>query len=519
MRRRDVGKVLLASAVVPAVALVARRAEAQSSCSTPPCYPLFGNETTSTVVDYTYPPGNVKRYGAVGGFASPSTVDDGPAIQNAIDSGAGVVYFPNGIYRVGAPLRIRPDSGQIPGYTGPVGTQNLTFVGEGRTNSYLAPLSANITDSLGVNALIVNQANNGKFSISNLRFWADVAYTGIAIYAVEGGAAGTGQAIFSGSIDNCWFELSSNASGVFRGALNNYRVSNCAFEFMKGCFYREGNGMGDVIFSNNVMCACYDAFYDGMTDTIGDNLITIDGLHVYIHQRGQVIQTQNSVGWTVRGVMVQAATSPIAGVGLFKLVNCENVICTDFTAVKITQSGGSGPIGEAITISGSRVKLANGIIDGADFGIRVTGNGAVTLTVDNVDILNSALTPFAVQNGTPPGRVTVNNCNWSNSNGNLLTFTSAAAFDLVVTNCRLMNAGLTTAAARNISIATSGNAVFESCVIGRDTGSALASYYVNAAGSGTLTFRRPTFTGTAPTAIKIGSQTAFAVNDPPPTTL
>jgi hypothetical protein len=512
MRRRQIAQLLFAAGAASIV--TSQQVQAQTTCSTGPCYPVTPTETAAGIVpsNYGYPPGNVKRYGATGNGAS----NDGPAIQRAIDSGAGVVYFPNGIYKVGAPLRIRPDNDQTPA-PNDGGTQNLTFVGEGRTNTYIAPLTPDISDSLGINALIINQSNNGKFSISNLRFWADTAYNGIVLYAVENGL--TSQAIFSGSIDNCWFGLGETASGVFRGALNNYRVSNCTFENMKGCFYRQGAGMGDVYFVNNVMSECYDAFYDGMTDTVGDNMMTIDGLHVYGHHRGQVVQTQNSNNLIVSNVMVEAALTPIAGVGLFSFTNCKSVLCTNFNASKVTIFGGSGPIGEAINILGSSVKLSSGIIDGADFGIRILGNVLIDVTVDNVDIIHSSFAAFAVQSGTPPGRLRVSNCNWSDSNGASMVFTTNAAFDLFVRDCRFVNSGLTTAGARNIGIGTSGRAEFESCIIGRDTSSALASYFVEAVGSGVLTFRRPLFVGTPPIAIKAGSQIAYVVNDPAPTTL
>jgi hypothetical protein len=516
MHRRQVAQFLLASGA--ASALTSQPAQAQTTCGTGPCYPITGAETANGITpsNYGYPPGNVKRYGATGN----GTTDDGPAIQRAIDSGAEVVYFPQNyqgvpveaIYRVGAPLRIRPAT-----------TFNVTFVGEGRTNTYIAPLTANIADGLGVNALIVNQADNGKFSMSNLRFWSGGnGYTGIVLYAVEGGAAGTGQAIFSGSIDNCWFDLGETATGVFRGALNNYRVSNCTFEFMKGCFYRQGIGMADVYFVNNVVSSCFDAFYDGTTDTDGDNMVTIDGLHVYGHKRGQIVQTQNSNNWTVSNVVLLAATAAeglIGDVGLFKFANSRAILCSNFNASRLSIFGGSGPLGEVISIAGSSLKLSQGIVDGADFGIRLTGSATVDLTVDNVDIVNSNLAAFAVQSGSPPGRVRVDNCNWSDANGTLVAFTSAAAFDMVVTNCRFLNAGLTTAAARNIGIATSGTAVFESCTVGRNTGSAAASYYIDAAGSGVLTFRRPQFVGAPPGGTKIGSQVAYLVSDPAPTVL
>lgn len=515
MQRRDVSKLLLASAAGSA-ALTSR---AQAQTCTPPCYPQTASELAASItpVDTSLPPGNVKRYGAVGkaiAVGPPATWhNDHDAIQKAIDSGAGVVFFPNGIYKIGSPLLIKPGS-----------TQNLTLLGEGRTNTYLAPLTASIADALGQNTMIINQADNGKLTIRDLRFWGggdqgDPHYTGGAIYAVEGGCNDhSGQAIFSGSIDNCWFDLGAFSDKVFVGGLNNYRVSNCTFENANGCFFRQGLGMADVTFSNNVTKSCYDAFYDGMSDAIGDNIITIDGLHVYSHLRGQVIRTQNSTSWIVSNVIVQADTSSTT-VGLFSFSNCGNIVCSNFNAAKVTVFGGTGALGEAITINSSSVKLSNGIIDGASFGVKLTGNGATTLTIGDVDIVNSSLAAFAVQNGSPSGRVTVHHCNWSDSAGNIIGFTSAAFCDMFISNCRLMNAGLTTSGARNINIATRGTVYFDDCVIGHDNSSALASFYVDASGSGTLTIRRPVFLGAPPAGTKTGSQPVSLISDPAATTL
>jgi hypothetical protein len=205
---------------------------------------------------------------------------------------------------------------------------------------------------------------------------------------------------------------------------------------------------------------------------------------------------------------VQAASAPLAGVGLFAFTNSTNIQCSNFNAAKVSVFGGSGPLGEAITLTASKVKLANGIIDGADFGVRLTGSGSTVLTIADVDIVNSNLAAFAVQNGTPGGRVSVHNCNWSDSTGNIIVFTSAAAFDLFVSNCRIVNAGLSSSGARNINIATSGKAYFDDCVIGRDTSSAIGAFYIDASGS-----------GTPPTGTKTGSQTVSLVSDPAATTL
>ena len=449
-----------------------------------------------TPVSYAYPPGHVFRYGATGD----GVTDDWLAIQNAFDSSTGEVFSPAGSYKISRPLIIKTTS-----------ASNIIFQGESRTTTQLMPLTIDISHApQNINALIINQQDNGKFSIDNIRFQSDVAYTGISVYAVEGGGGdGLGQAIFSGSITNCWFGMSSQNTGVFRGGLNNYRVTDNVFEFCKGCFFREGVGMSDVIFSNNQLFFCWDAFYDGMTDTTGDNIITISNLHAYVHQRGQVVQTQNSNNLNISDVILQAATGAfnLGTVGLFKFIDCIDVIASNFNAAQTSAFGGSGVLDEVITIQGSTVKLTSGVIDIPDVGIRLTGNSPIFLTIDSVDIFNAQTASFRVQTGTPQGRVTVSSSNWSDSQNNIILFSNSAAFDFFMNDCRILNSGLgATAGSRNINISCSAIVRFVDCQIGQNNGSAAGAYYIDASGAGSLTLVDCFIQGTPPTGFNTGTQ-------------
>ncbi len=90
MHRRDLSLGLLASAA--GSALLMRSAGAQTC--TPPCYARTSAEIAAgvTPVDYAYPPGDVRRYGALGD----GSANDAPAIQNAIDAAPAnaAVYLP-----------------------------------------------------------------------------------------------------------------------------------------------------------------------------------------------------------------------------------------------------------------------------------------------------------------------------------------------------------------------------------------------------------------------------------------
>jgi hypothetical protein len=100
MLRRDVPKALLASAAGAAV--VAQQAQAQSC--TPPCYPATATETAAQVTpsNLTYPPGDLRRYGAVGDGVADDTAAVSKLLKVAVSSGFGLL--PPGIYRVSSTL-------------------------------------------------------------------------------------------------------------------------------------------------------------------------------------------------------------------------------------------------------------------------------------------------------------------------------------------------------------------------------------------------------------------------------
>jgi hypothetical protein len=199
MQRRDLSKALLASAAGSAI--LSKSTQAQTC--TPPCYGITAAETAASVVplNTAYPPGNVFRFCTAAQTANiqDNVVQDvSVPIQNTINSTTGDVFFPSGFYYIGKPLYITPTS-----------VQNLRFVGESRTSTYIQPNSTSIADGNGVNALIINQQTNGKFSLSHIRLSSQAtAYTGVCLSAVAGGG-GSQQVIFSGSMDDCWFDPGS----------------------------------------------------------------------------------------------------------------------------------------------------------------------------------------------------------------------------------------------------------------------------------------------------------------------
>jgi hypothetical protein len=466
-----------------------------------------------TPINAAFPPGDVRRYQKLtnGTFDVSNTADWTAAIQAAMDSNNTVllpaIATDGSFYGISAPLYIR-DS-QAP---------NLTIVGGGRTNTYLHPLAISISDGLGINAFFINQANDHKFSIRNLRFWSEIAYTGRVLYCVDGAGGGTVQAVFSGSIQDCWFGLASTNSGMINGGLSNFLVSGNVWEFCKQCVILEGAGTSDIVFSDNQLFFCFDEFIS-KTDTGTDaNLITVDNLHIYLHQRGVALRITDVIDVKVSNITMQmvSGVSNLGGGGLFHFDACRNVTACNF--ITTVDSGfGTGTVDNAITLEDCvGTVFSNGVIDGAEVGIRITGTGTNSVSFSNMKIVRSVSAAFRVVTGSPVGVVSLSNCDLSENTLHGILFSDEATLDLFVSDCRIVNAGLGgSAAARNILISTTGAARFTNCIIGQNSGSAAAGYYIDAVGTaGTPTFMYPVFVGAPPTGIKTGAQAAKFIYEP-----
>ena len=484
------------------------------------CYPQTGAESKAAAawaalkpsrpyprLITAFPPGNVERYGALGD----ETTDDWLAIQAAIDGCSSYVYFPSGTYLISRSLIIGADT-----------LQNLAFIGENRTNTYLAPRSADLSAAGpdGINALIVNKNDNGKFSVSNLRFWSGVTYTGIAIFAETGGGAKRDcKVIFSGSIDNCWCDLSDYNGGFFRGGLNNYRVSNMVFEKSRGAF-KFTSTTSDVHFSNISLFRCWNFFVQQSTST-GSNVMSVNGLHAYSHNQGVLFELTRCTAWGIHDVILQAALDKyyVGGVGLFKFDNCRAILVDGFQCYANAEFG-TGPLATQIALTATDANFNNGKMEGCDVGIRVQGAGSNDLSFNEVHCINSRKAALQVVStaGVPGGVVRASDCNWSDGQYSLVTFSNLAAIDLHLHGCRLVNAGSGgDSAARNLAPASSGLVVCSDCVIGRNNPAAVAEYYIDGAGTGPFILRDTTFVGTPPTAVQCVGATQIANAGPPVT--
>jgi hypothetical protein len=432
----------------------------------------------------------VQYHAAIRNFTS--TVPVQSYIQAAMDSGAGSIYFPMGWYVIASALYVTQ------GTSGSNQASNLTFVGENRTSTYfVGPGAANFTPAAFNNpntgtpviAMIINQSNNGKFSLKNLRFQGDIG-GGHAMYALEDGA--NSQCMFSGVIEDCWFSLSTTNAGIFYGGLQNFVVANNTFESAKGCFRLVGVGTGDVHFSNNSVYSCYDGFIDASFDSNAKNYINVNNLIVYNYYRGPVFSAVNAREWNISNVVLEGATGgdAIDTIGLCNLSQSNNITMTGFSAL--------GVLNDVIILDGVTGTFSNGFINANNSGIKMGGSySSNILTFQNVTITGSVVSAFWHSANNPGGTININDCNWYNAGGGFWADQAgSASYTVTFRDSTFLNAGFpnTSSGTRNFAITTSGNVNFYNCLIGRSTNDAIANFYIEANGTGDLILTDCTFT-------------------------
>ncbi|HEY6927526.1 MAG TPA: glycosyl hydrolase family 28-related protein, partial [Steroidobacteraceae bacterium] len=141
MKRRELSQLLLASSATSALAF--RSVQAQTY--TAPSYPTSAAESAAGVAptNNTYPPGDVRRYGADPTGSSDSTT----ALQSALNV-AQAVYIPSGQYTITAPLRNNISKRRIYG-DGP-SLSVLRPTGAIDTLVNTAQLSSVLVDNVGI---------------------------------------------------------------------------------------------------------------------------------------------------------------------------------------------------------------------------------------------------------------------------------------------------------------------------------------------------------------------------------
>jgi hypothetical protein len=434
-----------------------------------------------------------------GDNTSPGSTNMSPALQAAVD--AATDHY--------AEVHINDDIGlSAPILIGPSTQQNLAITGNGRVSTIIRPLAASLsTAPVSINALFINQNNNGHLHLKSFRCLDAAAYVGKFLYAVEGGGGnGSGQALFSAVVDDMWFAFSSNNSGIFQGGFQNLMVRNSVFEGTKdACFILQGGGNGDQLYIGNVMNACYDSFIRQEDDGNAVNLMLIDGLHVYQHLRGRIIDLTEATNVNINNVQVEFDAANVGDCGLIRLKDCAGVRVTNCTMS--TDSGTPrGDVG--IDIIDSVSAVFENVKITADVGLRVQGTGSIDLTFINCDFVD-CLHAFQQLSGSLSGQIRFIDCRLNNSEEyGMLHQAGTPSFSIYFQGGEIINAGMggiTTS--RNINIDTTGEVRFVGTRIGKDSGDADAACFVRADGAGLFRLTDCPFVGAAPTSIVDGSST------------
>lgn len=454
-----------------------------------------------TPVNYSYEAGNVQRFQK---NTVPGTTDMATAFQAAIDAADN--QRPNVKFTdqcvISKPLLIRSSS-----------VECLSLIGEARTISIIEPAAIDIKQpAQNINALIINQANNGHLHLSHLRFYSTVAYTGQIMYSVENGCAdGSGQNAFSMVVEDCWHSLSSTNSGYYRGGFSNLKCHDNVYENSKdACWILEGIGLGDLQFRGDQVFICYDS-YIRATDANLKALITVSDLNAYSHFRGRLIDINAGRTLTFSNITLEPdATSVNPGlgdVGLLRLSNCTNVMGSNLSMVARTDVPPGAVYMEFSGLFDGKFANCSGT---AAIGLKIPNAApdatatALELELTSVNLSGTAAAPVATacaQLGTGSGNFRTRGSRFNNGAGSLVVSTAAGSWSWYSDGDEFLNAGFGGAGFYCLDLNTSGTVVLRNARIGRESGSALASYYLNCNGSGTVTLINPTFVGVSPIGI------------------
>jgi hypothetical protein len=207
MHRRDLSRILIASAAQSGLTPVAQT----QSCSAP-CFPQSESESAAKVVavNTAFAPGNVLRYGADLSGAR----DSSGAFQKACDSGAGLVVVPAGSYKIAAPVSL--DIARI-GIRG----EGATLLSELANGSLLR-----IYSTLGPEACCKNSVSGLTIIGKNVR----------GVYAVDIQAPSPAMA--------CGFSFLSCAFSAFEKFVQFFTNAFCV-NFI-GCSFSQGGAAGGI---------------------------------------------------------------------------------------------------------------------------------------------------------------------------------------------------------------------------------------------------------------------------------
>lgn len=261
---------------------------------------LAESAATVTVVNYTYPPGNVLRYGT---NTAPGTTNMSAAIQAALDQraqGGAPVYAPTGTYRQDStltyplsntPLELYGDGISATIFTTPFNVENLTNAGADATHGIvLAHIhdmgfknTYPVTAGAGATVFHLRLKNSLRALIKNVHCQSnfgdtdhnDANHGGIWFESVGGYTAA-----FMNTVDACWvqnaqinvetsdtiiqnsFVWGHPCQYAIRAGHGNTQVLNCP-----GIIGSRSKG-GVYLPSNSLQCKVSNNFFDGSNDIV-----------------------------------------------------------------------------------------------------------------------------------------------------------------------------------------------------------------------------------------------------------
>jgi hypothetical protein len=202
-------------------------------------------------------------------------------------------------------------------------------------------------------------------------------------------------------------------------------------------------------------------------------------------------------------VYFEAAAGNLGTTGIGHFKSCTGTVLSNFYA--LTRSGVPA-CATGLEFDTCVAKVEKGFIN-ADIGIRLSGTGAMSLDIVNVDFTNctTACMQFF---GNFPGTVRTRGCKFNSSQGYCAVYQVGGSNDWYSTDDEFLDAGLGgNASYRNLALTTSGKIVMTRPKIGRTTNSAVASSWIEATGTGTVDIYDPIFIGSPPTSIMSSAST------------
>lgn len=443
-----------------------------------------------------------------GANTTPGTTDRRAAIQAAIDAATDVnseIYLHDD-NALGGSLLVRSTT-----------QQNASLIGRGRVSTILRPNAVSIASgAVNVNALIVNQSNNGHTHLRNLRWMSATTpgFTGTFVDALEGGGAdGSLQAGFSWTWENVWLSPQSTNGGGAHGGFSNLRTIGVVGESIKSAVWLlAGAGNSDHHHTDGVLNASFDALVDSTALTAGTRgaMIHINGLHAYQHFRGPALNLAYVNTILTYSVAVEADVAHVGTVSLGKYHNCKDVLLIGGVG---TTGNGTPRIANGLEFSASVGETCTATVVGyrinADVGLRTSGAGTLHLTFVGVDF---SMCQYAWQHlsGNTAGSVTFIDCKMNFCEYLWLLSAGTPTFDINWHGGELLDAGYpNVATGRNIAFGTAGAIRIIGAKIGRtDATNSDATYFILNTGAGTFKLLDVLIVGTPPTGLIDPASTA-----------